>query len=350
MKKLKDILLEAYAWERRPGQSLPTLAEVQAEYLRNEAADAVKAKVAKLEKEIADLKHQYYSVSNLSPEREKQLRKQLGEKGRELKRAKREDKTGSAGYKNSKPERWQDSDGDGIWYEPGVDVKENVNEGASFQERFAEYSDDALRDMIVTLQRFDGTKDDIRELEQELDRRKHDKGNVNEYGDDETHGIDIDTTGVDTYDAAYDTPKDAMTEAFWNRVNGNLLGHDWILENHKKQLNETAVLNDIIIKKKSDSTIIVRNKKTKTNSLYKIEYSVNASNIKLFDSKFDLTFEEIYSKPNLSIVADLPIIKMINYTIEFDKTQTNKIKQAFEKNQNIAIKWNMIRIMFTKQR
>ena len=31
MKKLKDILSEAYAWERRPGKPLPTLAEVQAE-------------------------------------------------------------------------------------------------------------------------------------------------------------------------------------------------------------------------------------------------------------------------------------------------------------------------------
>lgn len=124
MKKLKDILLEGYAWERKPGKPLPTLAEVQAEYLRNEAANDAKAKVAKLEKEIADLKHQYYSVSNLSPEREKQLTKQMGEKGRELKRAKREDRTGSAGYKNSKPERWQDNDGDGKWYEP-----EDVNEG-----------------------------------------------------------------------------------------------------------------------------------------------------------------------------------------------------------------------------
>ena len=39
--KLKNILLEGYAWERKPGKPLPTLAEVQAEYQRNEAADAV---------------------------------------------------------------------------------------------------------------------------------------------------------------------------------------------------------------------------------------------------------------------------------------------------------------------
>jgi hypothetical protein len=180
MKSLKNILLEGYAWERKPGQPLPTLAEVQAEYQRNEAADAVKAKVAKLEKEIADLKHQYYSVTNLPPEREMQLRKQLGEKGRELKRAKREERTGTAGYKNSKPERWQDNDGDGTWYEPGVDVKENVNE----------------------------------------------------YGDDETHSLNIPETGVESYDDAQEMPKDKMTESFWSRVKGNLNGHEWILREH----------------------------------------------------------------------------------------------------------------------
>ena len=229
MKKLKDILSEAYAWERKAGKPLPTLAEVQAEYQRNEAADADNARVAKLEKEIADLKHQYYSVSNLSPERSTQLKQQMGEKGRELKRAKRKVSTGSAGYKNSNPERWQDNDGDGNWYEPGVDVKENVNEGASFQERFAEYSDDALRNMIVTLKRFDGTADDVKQLQQELDRRKQDKNNVNEYGDDETHSLHVPETDVESYDAAYEKPEDAMMESFWKRVKGNLHGHEHIL-------------------------------------------------------------------------------------------------------------------------
>jgi|688.fasta_scaffold361489_1 hypothetical protein len=184
MKKLKDILSEAYAWERRPGKPLPTLAEVQAEYLRNEAADAVKAKVAKLEKEIADLKHQYYSVSDLSPEREAQLRKQMGEKGRELKRAKREEKTGSAGYNKSsksgaKPD-FLDLDNDGNKEEP--------------------------------MKQAAGQRDD-----------------VNEYGDDETHSLNVPKTGVDTYDAAYEDPKDAMNEAFWNRVKGNFHGHEYIL-------------------------------------------------------------------------------------------------------------------------
>jgi hypothetical protein len=174
--KLKDILLEGYAWERKEGQPLPTLAEVQAEYQRNEAADAVKAKVAKLEKEIADLKHQYYKDSNLSPEREKQLRKQMGEKGRELKRAKREDKTGSEGYgKPSKSgtsePRWQDSDGDGNWYEPGEDVKEGVEDEMSAD-------------------------------------------------------VDMDALNMPNID---DNEETDINESFWKRVNGNLHGHEHIL-------------------------------------------------------------------------------------------------------------------------
>ena len=167
MKKLKDILSEAYAWERRPGKPLPTLAEVQAEYQRNEAAN------------------------------------------------------------DAKPD-FLDLDNDDDTEEPMKSAAKDMNE-SSFQKRFAEYSDDALRDMIVTLRRFDGTKDDIRELEQELGRRKQDKDNVNEYGDDETHSVSVAETGVEPYDAAYEDPKDAMMESFWKRVSGNFHGHEHIL-------------------------------------------------------------------------------------------------------------------------
>jgi len=137
--KLKT-LLEGYAWERKPGKRLPTLAEVQAEYEKNQTADPLKAKIAKLEKELADIKHQYYSVSNLSPERETQLRKQWGETERLLKRAKREDRTGSPGY-NPNPERrkptspsskpkpdFLDLDKDGNKEEPMKSAARSMNE------------------------------------------------------------------------------------------------------------------------------------------------------------------------------------------------------------------------------
>ena len=202
MKKLKDILLEGYAWERKPGKSLPTLSEVQAEYQQNEAADAVKAKIAKLEKEIADLKHQYYSDPNMTDEKSQKLRKQMGEKGRELKRAKREDRTGSAGYNpnperkaptspSSKPQpRWQDNDGDGIWYEPGDDIKEGVEE----------MSDDVDMDAL-------------------------NMPAIDEYGDDETHSIHADGPK----NAESDVREKEIDESFWKRVKANLYGHDYSL-------------------------------------------------------------------------------------------------------------------------
>jgi len=141
MKKLKDILLEGYAWERKPGQSLPTLAEVQAEYARkNEATDPLKTKIAKLEKDLANLKHQYYSDPNMTDEKSQKLRKQMGPIVRELKRAKREDRTGSAGY-NPNPERktptspsskpkpdFLDLDKDGNTEEPMKDAADDMNE------------------------------------------------------------------------------------------------------------------------------------------------------------------------------------------------------------------------------
>jgi hypothetical protein len=55
-------------------------------------------KIKKLEADLAKVKSQYYSVSDLPPEKETELRKQMGDIGRELKRARREDKTGSSGY------------------------------------------------------------------------------------------------------------------------------------------------------------------------------------------------------------------------------------------------------------
>ena len=47
MIKLKDILSEAYAWERQEGKSLPTLAEVQAAY------------DAKMQEQLEDDEHEY---------------------------------------------------------------------------------------------------------------------------------------------------------------------------------------------------------------------------------------------------------------------------------------------------
>lgn len=142
-------------------------------------------------------------------------------------------------------------------------------------------------------------------------------------------------------------------KTFWNRVKGNLHGHDYILRESRQRLLERADLNDIVLIKKTDSTIQVYNKTTKKQSIYQLEYTAGGPLLapvgKPIGTKFDLTFEQIYADPNLTIEADLPIINMINYTIKFDTQQTNKIKQALEKNKNITITWNILNISFTKK-
>jgi hypothetical protein len=178
MKKLKDILLEGYAWERKEGQPLPTLAEVQAEYERkNEASNPLQTKIAKLEKELANLKHQYYSDPNMTDEKSQKLRKQMGPVIRDLKRAKREDKTGSAGYKdrkNVKPD-FLDLDKDGNMEEPMKDAADDME-------------------------------------------------NMKE-GDDENHGMHA----VRPKNAESDVREREMNENFWGRVKGNFHGHEYIL-------------------------------------------------------------------------------------------------------------------------
>lgn len=64
-------------------------------------ADEIKAKIAKLERDLADVKHKYYSTANLTPQKDMQLRKQMGQISIELKRARREDRTGASGYKGN---------------------------------------------------------------------------------------------------------------------------------------------------------------------------------------------------------------------------------------------------------
>ena len=119
MQKLKS-LLEGYAWERKEGKPLPTLAEVQAEYEANQKADLEEtaayddASKNELASYISKLTTELSNETN--PDKIKLLKQDIADVKQKLK-----DKKGNS-------TRWQDSDGDGKWYEPGEDVKEDVNE------------------------------------------------------------------------------------------------------------------------------------------------------------------------------------------------------------------------------
>jgi ribosomal protein L29 len=124
MTKLKS-LLEGFAWERKEGKPLPTLAEVQAEYEAKQKAelDETAAYDDASENELASyISKLSTELSNeTNPDKIKLLKQDIADVKQKLK-----DKKGNS-------PRWQDNDGDGKWYEPGVDVKENVNE--SFTSR-----------------------------------------------------------------------------------------------------------------------------------------------------------------------------------------------------------------------
>jgi hypothetical protein len=137
MIKLKNILSEGFAWERKEGKGLPTLAEVQAEYEANEAAnDSIE--------EVEESRTSTISAKRATAELKQKLAGKrsdgmgaytaviygIDETGKKVKLTSLSDiakfKTFSIGDEDEP--RWQDDDGDGNWYEPGDDVKENVNE------------------------------------------------------------------------------------------------------------------------------------------------------------------------------------------------------------------------------
>lgn len=138
MTKLKS-LLEGFAWERKEGKPLPTLAEVQAEY-------EAKKEIEEADEKISSRTHVVYSCNveladgTIKPDVRISVPK--GDNAEQQVRDKIESRFGkdskirSIGKAqnphindNDKNEpRWQDNDGDGKWYEPGDDVKENTNE------------------------------------------------------------------------------------------------------------------------------------------------------------------------------------------------------------------------------
>ena len=133
MIKLKNILAEGFAWERKEDGSLPTLADTTAAY---------EAKM----REQAELNMPYEDES-----------------------------TDNDVEESAKPD-YIDADNDDNETESMKQAfkdKEEMKEGEG--SSFSEYSDDALRDMKINLARFEGNKEDIKYINRELERRKNKK-------------------------------------------------------------------------------------------------------------------------------------------------------------------------------
>jgi len=114
MLKLKSLLSEGFAWERKAGKPLPTLAEVQAEYERNlqeETEYKVSGRPVTINKNGSDDQTKW-TVTVTDTDKTVQY-------------------SSVASLIKPRPEmqpRWWDSDGDGKPYEPGDDVK-SIKEG-----------------------------------------------------------------------------------------------------------------------------------------------------------------------------------------------------------------------------
>jgi hypothetical protein len=114
MKKLKDLLNESYAWQRKAGKGLPTLSEVQAEYernLREETEYKVAGRPVKLNKNGSEDQTKWTVTFTATG-----------------KTAQYSDVISLISPRPKMEPRWWDSDGDGKPYEKGDDVKE-IKEG-----------------------------------------------------------------------------------------------------------------------------------------------------------------------------------------------------------------------------
>ena len=77
MKKLKDLLKESYVWERKFGEKLPTLADVQKNKL-NEGGEKTYKTLLKVEKEINELERTFKrEKKGMSRDRAKNVEKSI---------------------------------------------------------------------------------------------------------------------------------------------------------------------------------------------------------------------------------------------------------------------------------
>jgi len=124
MLKLKSLLSEGFAWERKAGKPLPSLAEVQAEYernLREETEYKVSGRPVKLNKNGSEDQTKWTVTFTATG-----------------KIAQYSDVISLIKPRPEMAPRWQDNDGDGKWYEKGDDVKE-LKEG---------YGDPTILDLV----------------------------------------------------------------------------------------------------------------------------------------------------------------------------------------------------------
>jgi hypothetical protein len=203
MIKLKSILNEGYAWERKEGKGLPTLAEVQAEY---EAGHTGGSYEAMTDSQLIDATHDAGAEEMIiyGADGDLENRQEL------IDLLNAEDNVRESS--GAKPD-YIDADGDG-------NEKESMRKAFADKgdSSFSEYSVDALTDMKINLSRFDGNEDQIAKINREIAKRKKNES-INELSDDEIDARwnkpqqnwqrQFNSSQMDIDKKSYDMPKSA---------------------------------------------------------------------------------------------------------------------------------------------
>jgi hypothetical protein len=145
--KLKNILTEGFAWERKADGSLPTIADTTAAYAAKLAEQSAEQPLSNpmddTLDEVSSRTHVVYSCNveledgTIKPgvritvekgnDAEQKVREKIADRFKNSKiRAISKAMNPSDNDNDVDEPRWQDSDGDGKWYEPGEDVNESL--------------------------------------------------------------------------------------------------------------------------------------------------------------------------------------------------------------------------------
>lgn len=216
--------------------------------IMHETDNSNKAEIAKLEKKIADAKHRYYSDKNLTAEKSQEIKRELGDLGRRLKRLIRLEKTGSAGYakpskSDAKPD-FLDLDKDGNTEEPMKDAaatNKKVNEDGMQQMDVTAKPGKGTRKIVLVGNGVDISTDDDTKLR---DDGKIEVGTVDASYNTSYHNQTITVTGATKTQAYEIVDGPTFSEMLKDANQRQLFGADVSLDN----LTVTESINSMLRK------------------------------------------------------------------------------------------------------
>ena len=229
MIKLKDILSEAYAWERQEGKPLPTLKDVQTAYRKNlqENVDEMDADIAAelvhygfAKSEEAALRaldngnvdhetiHGVYKSDSLTQQEKAQTIADMLDFEEDERGMNRNEAYDAKGVKDAVDEAEEDAKPDYIDLDGDGNEEESMKDAAADMQKKAEQNPK------------DGkTKEDLPSKDLAIQQMKEEETEKEADNAADDASVDMDVLNMGSLEES----------AFWNRVKGNLHGHEYIL-------------------------------------------------------------------------------------------------------------------------